>query len=270
MLESQIAIVWNFPFSFTVKWISWCNVRNPWSSVCRFVSVILMKNGMTKLRVIACTEPEWNYNYYYFRITSLDNALQNVPTRWSKLDHERNLYVKIIFLFFSNTAKLHANQQHRNHFTQISNDPSAPLVVSKADVCSSSSPTCSSGSDFCPSSDLLDTDILLFLGLHPQLETYCTVCSADHPAHPLWVVWPSWRLACRCDLIHQLITSQFPIFLKFKNVTSWKKTVSKLIFILSLKLIIIKFDELHELFQVSFCCRLVIGMEDPWGRGEAV
>lgn len=270
MLESQIVTVWNFSFSFTVKWISLCNFRNPWGSVCLFVSVILRKNGVTKLHVIACPEPEWNYTYYYFRITSWDNTLQNVLTRWSKWDYERNLYVKITFLFLSNTAKLNANQQHKNHFTQISNDPSAPPVVNEADVCSSRSPTRSSGGDFCPSSDLLDTGILLFLGLHPQLETYCTVCSAAHPAHPLLVVWPSWRLACRCDLLHQSITSQFPIFLKFKNITGRKKTVSKLIFILSLKLIIIKFDELHELFQVTFCHWLVIAMEDRWGRGEAV
>lgn len=41
----------------------------------------------------------------------------------------------------------------------------------------------SSDSEVCPSSDLLDTDTLLFLGLCLQMET---VCSVDHPAHPLF------------------------------------------------------------------------------------
>lgn len=229
-----------------------------------------MKSGVTKLCVIAGTDPEYNYTYYYFKITPLDHTLQNVPTWCSKWDHARNLFVKIIFLFLSNIEKLNGHQEHRHHFTEILNDHSAPPVVSEADECSLSTPTLSSGSEVCPSSDLLDTDELLFFGLRLQLETCCTVCSVDHPAHPLLVVWPSLRLACRCDLIHPPITSHSPLFLEFKNIAGWKRTVSKSIFILSWKLTIIKFGELHELFPVCFCCRLVIDVEAPWGRGEAV
>lgn len=104
---------------------------------------------------------------------------------------------------------------------------------------------------------------------HWQASVLRSVCSVDHPAHPLLVVWPSCRLACRCDLIHPPITRHSPIFREYKNITGWKRTVSKSIFILSWKLIIIKFGELHELFPVCLCCSLVIDV-DPWGRGEAV
>lgn len=112
--------------------------------------------------------------------------------------------------------------------------------------------------------------MLLFFGLSLLLETCFTVCPADHPAHPLLVAWPSLWLACRCDLIHPPRTSYSAIFLKFKNMTGWKKRVSKPIFIHSWKLVIIKLGDLHELFQVGLRCRLVTGVEDPWGTGKAL
>lgn len=120
------------------------------------------------------------------------------------------------------------------------------------------------------SPSLWDTDLLLFLGLGLLLETCFTVCSADHPAHPLLVAWLSLWLACRCDLTHPPRTSYSTIFLKFKNMTAWKKTESKSIFRLPWKLIIIKFSNLHELFQMCFCCRLVTDVEDTWETGKAV
>lgn len=128
----------------------------------------------------------------------------------------------------------------------------------------------SSDSEVWPSSDLWDTDKLLFPGLHFQQDTSCTVCSVDHPAHLLSGAWPSCRLACRCDLMHPPITSHSPIFVNFKNRTGWKKTVSQAIFILSWKLIIIKFGELCELFKMCFCCRLVIDVEDPGAEVKQV
>lgn len=167
-------------------------------------------------------------SYLLFTLTSLENTLQNLPTWCSKWDCKRNLYVQIIFLFPpNNTAKLNGNWEHRSSFTEILSDGSAPPIVSRAAVCSLSSPPLSSDSEVCPRSALSSTDELLFLGLHLHLETHCPVCSVDHPAHPLLVVWPPLWLACRCGLIHPSITSHSSIFLKFKNKAGWKKTASK-------------------------------------------
>ena len=58
--------------------------------------------GVTELCIILATEQEQYYTYCYFKITSLDNALQNFRTCCSKWDHKRNLYIKVIFPFPSN------------------------------------------------------------------------------------------------------------------------------------------------------------------------